>query len=78
MTIANKNRQGFMGPEHAKILNGEAPHLLPVYTVTQANALTDKTEGMLVYVSNGNAGAKCLAVYDGANWKVVALGATIS
>lgn len=35
-------------------------------------------EGAVVYCLNGNAGAKCLAVSDGANWKVVALGSTIS
>ena len=46
-------------------------------TVTQLNALTS-AEGDVAYCSNGNAGAKCIAVYDGSNWKVVALGATIA
>jgi len=46
-------------------------------TVAQLNALTG-VEGQIAYCSNGNAGAKCLAVYDGSNWKVVALGATIA
>jgi hypothetical protein len=31
-----------------------------------------------VYCLNGNAGAACVAVSDGTNWKVVALGATVS
>jgi len=51
---------------------------LPVYTVTQANALTNKTAGQIIYVSNGDAGSASLAVYNGTNWKVSALGSTIS
>lgn len=54
------------------------PFKLPSYTVAQANAMPHAEEGMLIYITDGNAGAKTLAVYDGTNWKVVALGATIS
>lgn len=54
------------------------PFKLPSYTVAQANAMPHPEEGMLIYITDGNAGAKTLAVYDGTNWKVVALGATIS
>ncbi len=46
-------------------------------TVAQLNALT-VAEGTIAYCSNGNAGAKCIAVYDSSAWKVVALGATIA
>ena len=46
-------------------------------TVAQLNALT-VAEGSIAYCSNGNAGSKCLAVFDGSNFKVVALGSTIS
>tara|TARA_R100000734_G_C3295247_1_gene86511 strand:- start:548 stop:967 length:420 start_codon:yes stop_codon:yes gene_type:complete len=46
-------------------------------TVTELNALTSE-EGDVAYCSNGNAGSKCVAVYDGSNWKVVALGSTIA
>ena len=59
-------------------VNINLPLALGVYTLTEANALTNLSEGAVIYVSNGNAGAKTLAVYDGSNWKVVALGATIS
>tara|TARA_R110000772_G_scaffold205144_3_gene315386 strand:+ start:1686 stop:2105 length:420 start_codon:yes stop_codon:yes gene_type:complete len=45
--------------------------------VTQVNLLT-ATEGDVVYVENGAAGGKCIAVYNGTDWKVVALGSTIS
>lgn len=41
---------------------------LPTYTVTSANALTPKTAGKLIYVSNGLAGAPCVAVGNGTNW----------
>tara|TARA_R100000951_G_scaffold5674_6_gene6153 strand:+ start:1952 stop:2371 length:420 start_codon:yes stop_codon:yes gene_type:complete len=46
-------------------------------TVAQLTALSPN-EGDIAYCSNGNAGAKTMAIYDGTNWKVVALGATIS
>ena len=46
-------------------------------TVAQLNALT-VTEGTIAYCSDGDAGSKCFAVYDGTNWKVVSLGSTIS
>ena len=41
---------------------------LPTYTVTTANALATKPAGKLIYVSNGLAGAPCIAVGDGTNW----------
>lgn len=41
---------------------------LPTYTVSQANALTPKTAGKLIYVSNGLAGAPCVAVGNGTIW----------
>jgi hypothetical protein len=51
---------------------------LPTYTVTQATALGNTASGQIIYVSNGNSGSPCLAVYDGSAWKRVALGNTIS
>jgi len=51
---------------------------LPTGTVAEVNAYSNKSAGQLAYVTDGNAGAACLAVYDGSNWKVVALGATIA
>lgn len=41
---------------------------LPTYTVTTANALTPKTAGKIIYVSNGLAGLPCIAVGNGTNW----------
>lgn len=51
---------------------------LPTYTVAQANALSNKAAGQLIYVSNGNGGAPCLAVYNGSNWQQVRFDGTIS
>lgn len=50
---------------------------LTAQTVTQLSALS-ALEGDVAYCSNGDAGSKCIAVYDGSNWKVVSLGSTIS
>lgn len=41
---------------------------LPTYTVTTANALATKPAGKIIYVSNGLAGAPCIAVGNGTNW----------
>jgi hypothetical protein len=41
---------------------------LPEYTVTTANALATKPIGKVIYVSNGLAGAPCLAVGNGTIW----------
>lgn len=54
------------------------PVLLKVTTVALAPSAATAGAGAIIYVSNGNAGAACLAVSDGTNWKVVALGATIA
>ena len=51
---------------------------LPIYTVTQANALANKAAGQIIYVSNGNGGAPCLAVYNGSNWQQVRFDGVIS
>ena len=41
---------------------------LPTFTVTSANALATKPAGQIIYVSNGLAGAPCIAVGNGTNW----------
>jgi len=47
-------------------------------TTAQLNSLTTNTECDVAMVSDGDTGDLFLGVYDGTNWKVVALGATIS
>jgi len=51
---------------------------LPTYTVSQATGLSNTAPGQVIYVSNGNNGDPCLAVYAGGAWKRVVLGNTIS
>ena len=51
---------------------------LPTYTVTQAHALSNKASGQIIYVSNGNGGTPCLAVYNGSNWQQVRFDGVIS
>jgi hypothetical protein len=41
---------------------------LPTFTVTSANALATKPAGQMIYVSNGLAGAPCVAVGNGTIW----------
>lgn len=58
-------RTSFTGPVAST--NG---FIAPTYTVTSANAIAaaDKSVGQVIYVSNGLAGAPCLAVWNGSNW----------
>lgn len=51
---------------------------LPTYTVTQAQALPSVSTGQMIYVSDGDSGNPCLAVYSGGSFKRLALGNTIS
>jgi hypothetical protein len=51
--------------------------LLTPRTVAQLTA-TSANAGDTAYCSDGDAGSPCLAVYDGADWLRVALGAAIS
>jgi len=51
---------------------------LPVYTVAQAANLANVATGQVIYVSNGDTGNPCLAVYSGGAFKRVSFGANIS
>jgi len=66
-----------LDPATGKVNLEEILNLAP-QTLSQLNARTDKAEGDVAYCSNGDAGSKCLAIYNGTDWKVVSLGATIS
>lgn len=63
-----------LDPGSGKVAIQDVLNLNP-RTVTQLNALTS-AEGDIAYCSNGNAGSKCLAVYNGTNWLVVSIGST--
>lgn len=51
---------------------------LPTYSVAQAANLANTAAGQVIYVTNGDSGSPCLAVFASGNWKRVALGANIS
>ena len=51
---------------------------LGVYSVAQTANIVAPQTGQVVYVTNGDSGNACLAVYNGAAWKRVVFGATIS
>jgi len=59
-------------------VNGHTTLTLPNYTVAQVGNLVGNTTGQIVYVTNGNSGTPCLAVYNGSAWLRVALGNAIS
>ena len=51
---------------------------LPSYTVADAANIATPAAGQIIYVTNGDSGNPCLAVYSGGGWKRVSLGANIS
>ena len=60
--VASDN--GFVGDVAGNVTGAV---VLPTYTVAAANAIA-KTAGKIIYVSNGLAGAPCIAVGNGTNW----------
>ena len=61
--VASTN--GFIGTVTGNV-NGAVT--LPTYTVATANALASKPAGQMIFVSNGLAGAPCIACGNGINW----------
>jgi hypothetical protein len=51
---------------------------LPTYTVATAANIASPAAGEIIYVSNGDTGNPCLAVYSGGAWKRISFGANIS
>jgi len=55
--------------------------VLTSLTTTEANTFAGLgiiDEGAISYITDGDSGSKCIAVYDGSNWKRISLGANIS
>ena len=67
-----------MSYDEDKRVQFDIPIRLKSFTVAEANALSSKNTGDMIWVSDGDTGDACVSVYDGSNWKVIALGATIS
>lgn len=51
---------------------------LPSYTVAQAQALPSVSTGQMIYVTNGDSGNPCIAVYSGGAFRRISFGANIS
>ena len=64
-------------PASSKVAIQDILNLNP-QTVAQLTAIATPVAGDVAYCSNGDAGSACVAVYSGANWKVVGLGSNIS
>ena len=58
-------------------ISGSQSLRLPTYTTAVAQSLANLTPGQVIYVSDGDTGSPCLAVYDGTDWRTVSLGAPI-
>jgi hypothetical protein len=59
-------------------ISGAQSIQLPAYTTAEAELLNNLSAGQVIYVTDGNTGSPCLAVYDGANWRISSLGAPIN
>ena len=66
-----------LDPDTDKVLIQDIINLNP-QTTAQLTARTDAAEGDVAYCSDGDAGSKCVAVYNGTSWLVIALGSAIS
>lgn len=66
-----------LDPSTGKVKLEEILNLAP-QTVSQLNARTDQASGDVAYCTDGNSSQPCIAVYNGTDWKVVALGGTIT
>jgi hypothetical protein len=51
---------------------------LPSYTVAQAQSLPSVTNGQMIYVTNGDSGNPCIAVYSNGAFRRISFGANIS
>jgi hypothetical protein len=66
----------FLSRELRRIENGIPDGRFSFRSYTAAS-LPAGLRGDMVFCSNGSAGNPCIAVHDGTNWRVVALGAVI-
>lgn len=69
---------GRQGSDATAVVEAKTAVQLATHTVASAGSISSPVAGQVIYVSNGDTGSPCLAVYDGSSWKRIALGATIS
>ena len=78
--LANKtveDTQAALESEFASTAAASQPKTGNTFTVSTLPAAASNV-GRVVYCSNGSAGSPCAAISDGTNWKVVAIGSTVS
>ena len=63
-------------PDTNRVQIEDVVNLTPLTLAQLNSAIPTPQEGDLAYTTNGDAGGKTLVVYNGTDWKVVALGAT--
>jgi hypothetical protein len=63
-------------PDTNRVQIEDVVNLTPLTLAQLNSAIPTPQEGDIAYCTNGNAGSKTLVVYNGTDWKVVALGAT--
>ena len=77
-TLGNANTD--VATSNAKFVtqNGLVLTSLNVATANTLAGLGVIDEGSIIYCTDGDSGSKCIAIYDGSNWKRISLGANIS
>lgn len=65
-----------LAPDTGRVAIQDILYLTPK-TTAELNARTN-IEGDVAYCSDGDAGSKCIAVYDGSNWVRISLGSAIA
>jgi hypothetical protein len=75
-TIAREAVNILSGAVAAQV-TAKGPLQLQSYTVATAPSAAGRT-GSVIFVTNGNSGAPCIAVSNGTNWLRIALGTAIA
>jgi hypothetical protein len=78
--IFNTNTANVASITAAGVFNLSTGHSLqlPVYNSANASILANVATGQVVYVTDGDSGNPCLAVYSGGAFRRVSFGANIS
>ena len=63
-------------PDTNRVSIEDVLNLTPLTLAQLATAIPSPQEGDVAMTTNGDAGAKCIVVYNGTDWKVIGLGAT--
>ena len=77
-TLGNANTDTILATGKLTTQNGLVLTSLNVSTANTLAGLGVIDEGSIIYCTDGDSGSKCIAIYDGSNWKRISLGANIS